>query len=60
MSVIDGFILLTCGVAQKGTESEPRNKTVLDRRFALDEAKKMRDARKFRGTEKVSADCLKK
>ena len=60
MSVIDGFILLTCSVAQKGTASEPRSKTVLGRRFALDQAKKMRDARKIGGTEKVSADCLKK
>ena len=40
MSVIDGFILLTCSVAQKGTASEPRSKTVLGRRFALDQAKK--------------------
>ena len=40
MSVIDGFKLLTCSVAQKGTASEPRSKTVLGRRFALDQAKK--------------------
>ena len=40
MSVIDGFKLLTCSVAQKGTESEPRSKTVLGRRFALDQAEK--------------------
>ena len=40
MSVTDGFILLTCSVAQKGTESEPRSKTVLGRRFALDKAKR--------------------
>ena len=40
MSVIDGFILLTCSVAQKGTASEPRSKTVLGRRFALDKEHK--------------------
>ena len=42
MSVTDGFLLLTCSVAQKGTGwSEPQNKkTVLDTRFALDKEQK--------------------